>query len=197
MSVRPLQPAPRRQRADAVRNRDAILTAAERLFAQFPPEEVSMDAIAAAAGVGKPTLYRSFGDRAGLVRALLETREMALQEAVLRGPPPLGPGAPPTERCAAFLAAYVDHIEAHLPVLLAADKARHGVRFDGLYEAYRHHVGMLARAARPDDPTFEPLIDALLAPLSPRLYAYQRRRGLTHAQIRQGVETLAHRLLGD
>ena len=40
-----------------------------------------MDEIALAAGVGKPTLYRRFGDRAGLVRALLQTRETALQEA--------------------------------------------------------------------------------------------------------------------
>ena len=30
-----------------------------------------MDAVAAAAGVGKGTLFRRFGDRAGLVRAVI------------------------------------------------------------------------------------------------------------------------------
>ena len=196
MSVHPLRSVPaRRQRADAIRNREAILSAAERLFAQQAPEEVSMDAIACAAGVGKPTLYRSFGDRAGLVQALLETHERALQEAVLRGPPPLGPGAPPVARMAAFLEAYVDHIEANLPIMLAADRARHGVRFGALYEGYRQHATLLARAARPGDPLADHLADALLAPASPRLYAYQRRRGLTHEQIRTTARTVAHRLL--
>jgi AcrR family transcriptional regulator len=194
MSVRPLQPA-RRQRADAARNRVAILAAAERLFAEQSPEEVSMDAIAAAAGVGKPTIYRSFGDRAGLVRALLETRERELQESLLRGPAPLGPGAPAAERLVAFVGALVDHMGAHLPILLDIDRARRGVRYDAVYEAYRLHATILLREALPDDPLAEPIVDALLAPASPLLYAYQRGRGLTHAEIRATAQTVARRLL--
>ena len=54
-----------------------------------------MDQVAAAAGVGKGTLFRRFGDKSGLAAALLDARERVLQEAVLFGPPPLGPGAPP------------------------------------------------------------------------------------------------------
>ncbi|NUP35066.1 MAG: helix-turn-helix transcriptional regulator, partial [Streptomycetaceae bacterium] len=62
---------PRRERADAVRNRRRILDAAAELFAAHGVEQVSMDAIATAAGVGKGTLFRRFGDRAGLAAALL------------------------------------------------------------------------------------------------------------------------------
>ena len=82
-------------RADAARNRDKVLAAAERLFREHGPDCVSMDAVAAEAGVGKGTLFRGFGDRAGLVLALLTEQERRLQEDVIRGPAPLGPGAPP------------------------------------------------------------------------------------------------------
>src|SRR5215469_18354763 len=82
-------------RADAARNRAAILAAAALLFAEHGVAEVSMDQVAAAAGVGKGTLFRRFGDKAGLAAALLDEREAELQEAILRGPPPLGPGAEP------------------------------------------------------------------------------------------------------
>ena len=54
------------ERADAARNRGKVLAAAERLFAERGPSRVSMDAVAAEAGVGKGTLFRRFGDRAGL-----------------------------------------------------------------------------------------------------------------------------------
>ncbi|MDA2806710.1 TetR/AcrR family transcriptional regulator [Nocardiopsis suaedae] len=62
-------------RADAARNREAVLQAAGLLFdSADDPAGVSMDDVAAAAGVGKGTLFRRFGDRAGLVRALYELR---------------------------------------------------------------------------------------------------------------------------
>jgi AcrR family transcriptional regulator len=89
-------------RADAARNRDKVLAAAERLFAENAPDCVTMDAVAAEAGVGKGTLFRGFGDRSGLVLALLTEHERRLQEDIIRGPAPLGPGAPPVERLIAF-----------------------------------------------------------------------------------------------
>src|SRR5437868_5301772 len=54
------------ERADAARNRARVLEAAARLFDEQGVENVSMDAIAEAACVGKGTLYRRFGDRARL-----------------------------------------------------------------------------------------------------------------------------------
>lgn len=70
-------------RADAARNREAVLRAAGQLFdAAEDPDQVSMDDITAAAGVGKGTLFRHFGDRAGLVRELYEERVQQLHAAV-------------------------------------------------------------------------------------------------------------------
>ena len=62
------------------------------------PGSITMDRLAAAAGVGKGTLFRHFGDRAGLFHALLDESERRLQEGFIRGPAPLGPGAPERER---------------------------------------------------------------------------------------------------
>ncbi|MFD4908133.1 TetR/AcrR family transcriptional regulator [Kitasatospora purpeofusca] len=93
-----------RSRKDAVRNREAVLAAADALFARREnAEDVTMAEVAAAAGVGKGTLFRAFGDRAGLLRALYEARLEPLGAAVGTGPPPLGPDAPPAERVPALL----------------------------------------------------------------------------------------------
>jgi AcrR family transcriptional regulator len=93
------------ERADAARNRRRILVAAERLFARDGVACTSLDAIAVAAGVGKGTLFRRFGDRASLALALLDSSERDFQEAFIRGRAPLGPRAPPCERLIAFRAA--------------------------------------------------------------------------------------------
>src|SRR3954451_9661084 len=119
----PLGEPPRKERADAARNRAAILAAAEKLFAAHGVDGVSMDALAAEAGVGKGTLFRRFGDKAGLARALLDERERELQEAILHGPPPLGPDAPPCERLIAFGRAFLEFPDDHRAILVAADAA--------------------------------------------------------------------------
>ncbi|MGW0133561.1 TetR/AcrR family transcriptional regulator [Streptomyces sp. NPDC003299] len=97
---------PERQssRKDAVRSREAVLAAADTLFSRREsPEDVTMADVAAAAGVGKGTLFRAFGDRAGLLRALYEARFEPLRQAVETGPPPLGPATPPRDRVPALL----------------------------------------------------------------------------------------------
>src|SRR4051812_17623609 len=91
----PVLGAPVRERADAARNRIRVLEAAEKLFAERGVDAVTMDDVAGAAGVGKGTLYRRFGDKGGLAMALLDQRERELQERILTGPPPLGLGAGP------------------------------------------------------------------------------------------------------
>ncbi|MFJ1708103.1 TetR/AcrR family transcriptional regulator [Kitasatospora sp. NPDC088346] len=94
----------RAPRKDAARNRAAALAAADALFAgSRSPGEITMADIAAAAGVGKGTLFRAFGDRTGLIRALYEARLQPLSDAVEDGPPPLGPATPPVERLPALL----------------------------------------------------------------------------------------------
>jgi AcrR family transcriptional regulator len=64
----PSSPA-RPVRADARRNRDALLAAARDAFAATP-DAVALDAVARAAGVGIGTLYRHFPTREALVEAV-------------------------------------------------------------------------------------------------------------------------------
>src|ERR1700730_12646456 len=101
------------ERADAARNRERILCAARRLFDERGAGCVSMDEIAEAAGVGKGTLFRRFGSRASLAAAGLSERERYRREAITRGEPPLGSGAPAQERLIAFGEAMLDTLEAH------------------------------------------------------------------------------------
>ncbi|WP_255954460.1 TetR/AcrR family transcriptional regulator [Streptomyces odontomachi] len=113
----------RRERADAARNRRAILLATEDLLTRHRPEEISMERVAAAAGVGKGTLFHRFGSRMGLMRALMEERAVALHTSVESGPPPLGPGAPPRERLYAFLDGIVDVVSRNKGLVAALGHA--------------------------------------------------------------------------
>ena len=111
----------RDERADAARNRQAILEAADRLFgASESPGDVSMDDIALAAGVGKGTLFRRFGDRVTLIRQVNAVRLAPLREQIESGPPPLGPSTPPRERVIAIIdaIALVKLENAHLMLAL-------------------------------------------------------------------------------
>jgi AcrR family transcriptional regulator len=57
---------------------DAILAAAERVFAEQGPHAARMEDIGAAAGVSVGTLYNYFADRGALFSALLELRRAEL-----------------------------------------------------------------------------------------------------------------------
>jgi AcrR family transcriptional regulator len=149
-------------------NRRRVLEAAERLFARHGGGRVTMEEIARAAGVGKGTLYRRYPDRAAIAVALLDEHERALQEQLLRGPPPLGPGAPPAERLAAFYAAMVRLLDGHLHLALGAETDRR--RFaTGAYGFWRAHVrALLAEGGRgQDEGRLDALVDLLLAPSPP------------------------------
>ncbi len=185
------------ERADAARNRQRILAAAQRLFARDGVTCTSMDAIASAAGVGKGTLFRRFGDRASLALALLESSERAFQDDFIRGPAPLGPAAPSCERLVAFGLSLLQRVEAHSDLLLAAQTdGGAGRRFEiGPYGAYRTHVTILIRDAAPDldaDYTAE----ALLAPLGAEVVLHQLRQpGMTTDRLAAGWEAIVRRTL--
>ncbi|GAA4208991.1 TetR/AcrR family transcriptional regulator [Microbispora amethystogenes] len=147
----------RAERADAARNRRAILGAAEELLRSHAPDEVSIERIAAAAGVGKGTVFHRFGSRVGLMRALMEERVRALGEAVAGGPPPLGPGAPPRDRLVAFLDAVVGVaarngrlITAHDHALATRRHAEGRLTDNPVYLSWHAHVTSLIAEARPD-----------------------------------------------
>jgi AcrR family transcriptional regulator len=81
-----------------------VLAAADGLFVGADaPQTVSMDDIAAAAGVGKGTLFRAFGSRDGLLDALFTARLASLRDAIESGEPPFVPLAQPREMVVAML----------------------------------------------------------------------------------------------
>ncbi|NGX06747.1 TetR family transcriptional regulator [Mycobacteroides franklinii] len=94
--------APRGERVDAARNRQRLLDTARELMREMGAEKVTMDGLAARSGLGKGTVFRRFGSRAGIFQALMDDEERSLQLAVMGGAPPLGPGAPPAERLVAY-----------------------------------------------------------------------------------------------
>jgi len=182
------------ERADAARNRESILLAAERLFGEHGAACVSMDDIAAEAGVGKGTLFRRFGDRAGLAQAMLTERERRFQEAVIRGPAPLGPGAPPLDRLIAFGHAALHHY-TDIGDLVVAAEAR-GARYRSAPYAFNlAHVSILVREAVPDA-DWEYISDVLMGALAAAHLKYLREdRGMTVERLCIGWEDLVARLL--
>lgn len=154
-----------RERADAARNRLRVLAAAERLFARRGVVAVTMDDVAAEAGVGKGTLYRRFGDKGGLAVALLDERERELQQHMLTGPPPLGPGATPQARLAAFVEAYLTLVASQLDLVLLSETSTPGARLrTGAHAMWRQHCRYLLSAAGAPDADLRS--DLLLAGLA-------------------------------
>lgn len=70
------------QRADAHRNRDAILRAAEEAFTDQVSRVVHLQEIASRAGLGRSTVYRHFADRHVLAHAVIAEHLEALRRAV-------------------------------------------------------------------------------------------------------------------
>jgi AcrR family transcriptional regulator len=187
----PMLGAPRRERADAARNREKILAAARRLFAERGVAAVTIEEIARAAGVGKGTVFHRFGDRAGLALALLDDRERELQEAVLYGPPPVGPGAPADERLVAFLDALLDFTVENAELLIAADSGRPGGRYlTGAYASWHRHAALLLADLRPGSDA-DVLAHLILAPLAADLVHHLTdAAGVDVERVRAGMRKL-------
>ena len=183
----------RAERADAARNRIKVLDAAARLFAERDPRTVTMEHIARAAGVGRGTLYRRYPDVAAIATALLDEHERELQQQLLEGSPPLGPGAAPGQRLAAFYSAMIDLLDRHVHLVLGAESgdARFGT---GAYGFWRLHVTVLLREAGVAGE--DVLADTLLAPLAPEVFSYQRGRGHTIEEIKVALAVLGGAVLG-
>lgn len=146
----PLAGAGTHLRADAVRNRARLLEAAARLAAERGAAAITMETVAAEAGVGKGTVSRRFGDRNGLLQALLDHVEQGFQEAFISGPPPLGPDADAATRLREFGPALLRHEHAHRDLYLAAEPGPDR-RFAVPPKRLRHtHIAMLVRAILPD-----------------------------------------------
>lgn len=184
-----------RLRADAARNRARLLEVAARLAKECGAGNLTMEAVATAAQVGKGTVFRRFGDRTGLLVALLDHHERELQSAFLTGPPPLGPDAPPVERLQAFGAAVMRHECAHRDLYLAA-RADVSRRFTGPANQLRlGHLCMLLRRAEVNGDV-ELLAQTLLGYLDINLVDHLiTRRGMPLERLEAGWRDLVGRLV--
>jgi AcrR family transcriptional regulator len=189
------QAGARPERADAARNRARILEAARSLFAERGVRAVSLEEVARAAGVGKATLFRRFGDRGALFLALLDEHERELQDAILRGAPPLGPGAAARERLLAFLDALLRLSLEHRELLLASETARPGARLQtGAYAFWHRHVSWLLGESRPPaDPDL--LAHVLLAAFDAELLTALQEQGRDEASVGDAIRAVAEALL--
>lgn len=195
MSERPLLPllgAPPTERRDAARNRELLLSAAGRLIDHCGINAVTMDAVAAEAGVGKGTVFRRFESREGLMAALLNHSETAWQASVMSGPPPLGPGAEPWDRLMAFGRSRLEATLKHADLIRAAGRA--GTRSYAAYSFAAMHVRYLLHelGVTGDLPL---LATALMAPLEvPILDQQVRIEGLAVDRVFDGWVDLARRI---
>ncbi len=160
------------ERADAARNRERILASAAQLFGERGADCVSMDDVADAAGVGKGTVFRRFGSRAALAQAVLSEHEREFQEQIIRGCPPLGPGAAPRERLIAFGEGMLELLDRHALLVAAAEVG--GARFlSAPHGVHRLHVTLLLREIDPGCEA-ELLAEMLLAALGAELFVHLR-----------------------
>jgi AcrR family transcriptional regulator len=189
----PMADDPAPERADAARNREAILAAALRLVETHGVDCVTMDTVAAEAGVGKGTLFRRFENREGLMAAVLDRSEAAWQASVLSGPPPLGPGAPPMERLLAFGHSRMRINLTHGDLIRAATgkdpvRSRAAAGFPLMH--VRH---LLAQLGVSGDLPF--LAFALLAPLEAMALEQQKLDGYGIDDIERAWDDLVRRVV--
>ncbi|MEU4264327.1 TetR/AcrR family transcriptional regulator [Streptomyces argenteolus] len=187
----------RKERADALRNREAVLAAADDLFARSPsPRGVSMDDVAAAAGVGKGTLFRRFGDRTGLVRALYEARIRPLRDAVESGPPPLGPSAPPHDRVPALLDAVLRFKLDNRHLALALEESGSGSPYQAEHYAWWHRTLQETLRQIPSVPDGDFTAHALLAATRADLVEHLAgQEHMTAERMRSDLATYVSRVL--
>lgn len=191
----PVTDATPTERGDAARNRALLLDAARRLIDEHGTDAVTMDAVAAAAGVGKGTLFRRFGSRAGLMLVLLDEDEKQLQQSFMFGPPPLGPGAPPLQRLLAYGRSRLQFVWNHRDLLSDAARDPHQ-RYNAAAAVQHTHVRMLLAAAHSTG-DLDAQTTALLALLDPD-YAGHQHDVLGRSLSVQGDawESLARKLCG-
>ncbi|TQK72150.1 MULTISPECIES: TetR/AcrR family transcriptional regulator [unclassified Nocardioides] len=180
-------------RRDAARNREALLQAAAELIETCGVDDLTTEAVAARAGVGKGTVFRRFGSREGLMASLLNHREEEWQASVISGPPPLGPGAPPMERLLAFGASRLRHHREQAALIEAAGSTW-GENYAVLGFVSLHVRMLLSQLGVRGDLGY--LSTALVAPLAvPVLRQQIDAGGMSEAQVVAGWNDLVARVV--
>ena len=193
--------SPRVKRADAIANRELILSTAQRLFAEQGIANVCMSAIAEAAGVGKGTLYRGFANKGELCLALMDEDMRLFQNKTLQTLKETY-NQPALVRLDIFLDSLVRFMESHAPLLQEVQQ-QGSLQDDTTTQTTPHMwlpwlrdtIGILlgqaeqnGEAEKLDIPY---LVDAILAPLAADLFIYQREvLGFELARISRGLRRL-------
>ena len=182
------------ERSDAVRNRGLILAAARRILEERGVEGLTMDLLAAEAGVGKGTVFRRFGSRNGLMLGLVDEIESDFQARFISGPPPLGPGAPAVERLVAFGRERFALLDLQGDLLRAAEDRPDVAYASAPRVVSAMHIHLLLNQAG-----FEGDVDVLtfnlLASLDATLVLYENRTAaLSMGRLADGWEDLVRRV---
>ena len=133
MPKRRSQPARRKPRADAQRNRERILEAAKEAFTRSGAN-TSLDDIAKQSGVGPGTLYRHFPTREALLEAVYRTEVEKLAAAERK----FAQAMPPIEALRAWMLLFVDYIAAKHIIAPALNTLLGGA--SKLYEGTRPQI---------------------------------------------------------
>lgn len=188
------------ERADAARNRVLLIQTACAMLAEEGIDKITMDALAERSGLGKGTVFRRFGTRAGIFLALLDDRERTFQARVLSGPPPLGPGAEPLARLIAFGHARLRFLRENQEIARAALDGRATVPYGQPASMAQQHIRMLLALLSPAVPDLEILAMQLTAALDVPLLLYAPRdeppcrADEFEARLGHGWSNLVHRV---
>ncbi len=123
MSASPPAPSPEPVRRNAERSRQAILEAAERLFAEQGFAATSLQEIGAAAGVSRGTPGYFFGSKEALYRAVLDRAIAARRDLVVAvGERAARAGQPPAETIADMIGGFLDFLATDRHFLPLVDR---------------------------------------------------------------------------
>jgi AcrR family transcriptional regulator len=144
MPGRSPQPAPRKPRADAERNRVRILEVAKEAFTRHGAE-ASLDDIARQAGVGAGTLYRHFPTRDALIEAVYRSEVDKLAAAAGKYAATMAP----IDALRAWMLLFVDHIAAKHIIAPALNSVVGGASrlYEGSRAVIRGAIESLVRRA--------------------------------------------------
>lgn len=173
-----------------------VLAAADRTFAAATsPTTVTMDDIAAAAGVGKGTLFRAFGSRDGLLDALFEAHLRPLREEVDRVDSPVGSLRAPNERLLAILDAILTFKLENPHLTTAREQARPGLQETPYYVWVHDVLATVVTEAGVDAAEADYAAHVLLAALRVDLLHHLLATGHTPDDVRLRLTSLARALL--
>jgi AcrR family transcriptional regulator len=170
---------PHAERADAARNRRHLLAVARQMLAEQGPDTLTMDALAERACLGKGTVFRRFGTRAGIFAALMDDDESAFQQQILAGPPPLGPGAPPLDRLIAYGRARTSFLIDHRDIARASLDGHQPIPAGTQTPVSRLHIRVLLGQLDLDGADLDMLALQLTAALDGPLLLYVSASDLT------------------